>query len=88
MQSQTKANNPPETDNFLLAILLKKQKELNLSDEKMASTLNCSRSLWQFYRTGRKQFPKFRLLRSIVTNYPELCIDVFEYLRGNGGDAE
>ena len=89
MQNQLiakKSVKSPVNSKNLLTNLLKKQKALRLSDEKMASTLNCSRALWQLYRTHPERFPNFNLLRGIVTNYPELCIDVIEYLRGDGNE--
>jgi len=73
----------PKTENGLLRELIKKQRELGISDSKMAESLNCSRALWQLYRTHPERFPQFPLLRGIVANHPELCIVLLEHLRGN-----
>ena len=73
-------------NNNLLDSLIQKQRELGLSDSKMAKTLNCSRTLWLLYRNHPERFPQFPLLRGIVANHPELCIVLLEHLRGNGNE--
>ncbi len=67
----------------LVDILIRKQRQLQLSDADMATRLNISRELWNKTRLGHKRV-RAKLLHGIIRGFPELTADALNFLRGNG----
>lgn len=68
-------------DTILLPRLIEKQG--GMSDYKFARILGVTRQLWQFTRTGKKGI-RTKVLRATVRTYPDLCLDVLNFLRDGG----
>lgn len=71
----------------IITQLITKQKSEQLSDAAFARKLEVNRRL--FGRTKSGEIPiGITLLKAIVRTYPELCIDVLNFLRNEHGANE
>ena len=70
----------------LVKTLRNKQEHEKMNDTCFAKKLGISRSLWVLTQVGKREIG-FTLLRAIVQHYPELIIDVIDFLK-NGASNE
>ena len=76
-----------EVTDTIIKKIIEKQKELALSDASFSRELGISRPLWALLKSGKRE-PGMKFIKAVMRMFPELTVDVLQYLskrQGNSG---
>lgn len=68
--------------NMLVVKIQQVQKESGLSDGAFADKVGIDRSTWSYIKSGKRR-PGARVLSAIMKHFPQLTLDIMNYLSQN-----